>query len=318
MQDTQIEFSVVIPVYNGQGSIIDLANLVSDYFSKKNQTYEIIFVDDGSKDDSLSLLEQISSTNKHLKIIAHMQKFGQINAILNGLRIAEGKLIIVMDDDLQNAPNDIDKLINKMTEGYDYIFACPTNRPKISWRTLGSKLNDLVATKFMGKPSTITISSFFIINRKIRNYVIKYDGPYPYLAGLLFRISKNCTSVDVAYNKRKVGKSGYTLKKLVNLWANGLTNFSILPLRFATAIGISISLLGIFSGIWLTINKILGLPVQVGWTSLQVSIFFFSGIQLFCIGLLGEYVGRLFMIANKYPQSAVKLTINCDITKLEN
>lgn len=314
MATSKLDLSVVIPVYNGAASVPSLCTELMQFLEAKKLNYEIILVDDGSRDNSLDVLLDLASRFSQIKIISLFKNFGQINACMTGFRHSCGELIVLMDDDLQNAAEDIDKLIRKVNEGFDYVFATPLGRPRDSWRTWGSQMNSWIHEKFIGKPRNVTTSSFLIMTRAVLEQVLLYEGPYPYLAGLLFRVSTRCSEVQVEYRKRKYGTSGYNLVKLIALWANGITNFSILPLRLATYFGLIVSFIGLFFGLWLIARKILDIPVLEGWTSLQASIFLFSGAQMFCIGILGEYVGRLFMISNRQPQSAIRTKRNFTVS----
>jgi len=222
-----------------------------------------------------------------------------------GFNYANGEYIITMDDDLQNPPEEIMRLVRKIEEGYDVVYAKYASKKHSAARNLGSKINDIMAKVMVNKPEDIYFTSFRIIRRYVVDEIIKYKGPYCYVDGLILRITTNLSSVEVTHLERKVGKSNYNLIKLVKLWMNGFTSFSVLPLRVATFSGFIMSFIGFISIIILIIQKFTS-DIELGWTSIMVSVIFFSGIQLISVGLLGEYMGRTFLSINNTPQYIVK------------
>ncbi len=305
------ELSIIIPVYNSESTIVELSERISNVFGTYNN-FEIIFVNDGSIDSSYNICKKLSEKNEHIKFISFYKNYGQTSAILAGLKEASGKVCIVMDDDLQNPPEEIPKLIDELNKGYDFIFGIPKKIQQNLFRILGSKFTLKISELMFGKPKDIYPSSFLALKNDIAQQIINYDGPYPYVSGLIFRITGNGKNVTVKQDPRKIGKSQYSITRLLKLWLSGFTNFSVLPLRVASIAGTIISLLGFIFIAVLIVQKIFFDKFLEGWTSLLGAILLFSGIQLLALGLLGEYVGRIFMLLNKTPQYSVKEKYNCD------
>jgi len=306
-----IFLSIVIPVYNSEETIeIVLRKIEENLLSKIN--YEVILVNDGSTDNSYEKCREISKKNNFVKFINLSKNFGQHNAILAGLHFVEGDYIIFMDDDLQTQPEEIWKLINKMKEGYDVVYAKYINKQHGKFKMFGSKINDIMANIFLKKPRNINITSYFIIKKYLANEIINYTGPYPYLGGLIFRSTDNVGTVNIVHGKREYGKSNYNFLSMLRLWLNGFTSFSVIPLRVSFFIGMICSSVGFISSLFLIIRKITDPQIVLGWTSIIIAILLFSGIQLILIGLVGEYVGRIFLSQNKQPQYVIKEKYNID------
>lgn len=309
------KLSVVIPVYNSEKTIEEVVSRINAAVKTfgKIEKYEIILVNDGSVDNSYAVCKKMSENAKYIKFIQLAKNFGQLRAIMAGFSIATGEYIVCLDDDLQNPPEEISKLIYTLEDGnYDIVFSKYEEKKHSKFRNFGSYLSDLMATKLMDKPKDLYVSSFFIMRRFIVDEIIKYDNPYPYFTGLFFRTTKNVGTVLVKHNLRKVGSSGYTLKKLVGLMVNGFTNFSVKPLRLSTILGLILSGLSFIFAIGIVIRKLMTPSVSVGWTSIMVAIIFFGGIQLLSIGLLGEYIGRIYMCINKTPQYVIREKFNIE------
>jgi len=308
-----VSLSIVIPVYNSSQTINTLVSEIEKAVSilPHISFFDLILVNDGSADSSLEMCKVVSEKRKWVKVIDLSKNFGQHNAILAGLRYATGDLVVCMDDDLQTQPVEIEKLFNLIIEkDYDTVFAKYSKREDSFFRRFGSRVNDRMANWLIEKPKDISISSFFIAKSFVIKEIVKYKKPYPYIAGLIFRVTRNIGSVIVEHKEREIGKSNYTLSKLIGLWLNGFTNFSIKPLRLASLTGFILSALGFIASLVIVIKKLIDPTVQVGWTSLMVGVIILGGIQLLCIGLVGEYLGRIYMSINETPQYIVKERIN--------
>jgi len=303
--------SVIIPVYNSESTIEAVVRVIKETLSNKTN-FEIILINDGSKDNSCKKCLELLRNHNFIRFINLSKNFGQHNAILAGLKFARGEYIVVLDDDLQSPPDRIWALINKINEGYDAVYANYIYKKHSALRNFGSRINSAMETILLKKPRRVKTSSYFIIKKYIAGEIIKYRGPYPYLAGLVFRITDNIGVVDVEHKERPYGKSNYNFIKLLKLWVNGFTNFSVRPLRIAFFAGILLALLAFILSILLIIRKFLNPLVEIGWTSIIIAVFFFSGIQLFSIGLIGEYVGRSFLSLNKQPQYVIKQKYNIE------
>jgi len=298
--------SIVIPVYNSEQTIGDVCARMSQVFASLAYSYEVVMVDDGSADHSWNVLQKLSKENKAYKAIRLMRNFGEHHAVMAGLNHARGDYTVIMDDDGQNPPEEVPLLLREIEEGHDVVYTYYAEKKHHPFRNLGSKFNDIVATYLLKKPKNLYLSSFKIMNKLLREQVVKYTGPYPYIDGLVLRSTRNIGKVLVNHESRHVGKSNYTFMKLVALWLNMFTNFSILPLRLTSLLGFGFSVIGFIMGIIFAVEKIIHPDISVGYASIVVLVVGFAGIQLLIIGMMGEYIGRLFLTNNQTPQFIVR------------
>lgn len=315
------KLSIVIPVYNSEKTIEEVVNEIEITVSKFNSKYnlETILVNDYSKDNSLEVCKNICKYKSFVKLISFSKNFGQHNALMAGIKVASGDYIISMDDDLQTPPNEMGKLIDELEKNnYDVVFVKYKTENKSIFRIFGSFVNDLMANALVEKPKSITINSYFIMKKYIADEIIKYSHAYPYIGGLIFRVTQNVGNVLIEHRERKIGKSNYNLKKLLQLWFNGFTSFSVKPLRISSIFGLFFSITGFIYLFIIIIRKIINPGIPAGWTSIMAAIIFFGGIQLLSIGLLGEYIGRLFLSINKKPQYVIKEKYSIDKAKNKN
>jgi len=307
------KLSIVIPVYNSEETIEKVVNEIEIAVSKLNSKYEleIILVNDYSKDNSLQVCKNICKHKPFVKLISFSKNFGQHNAVIAGIKMTSGDYIMSMDDDFQTPPCEMGKLIDELERNnYDVVFAEYITKNKSIFRVFGSFMNDKMANILAEKPKNKTIKSYFIIKRYIANEIIKYNHAYPYIAGLIFRVTQNVGNVLIEHRDRKIGKSNYTFKKLLQLWFNGFTSFSIKPLRISSIFGLFLSIIGFLYSLTIIIRKIINPEIPAGWTTIMAAVMFFGGVQLLSIGLLGEYIGRTFLSINKKPQYVIKEEYN--------
>ena len=308
-------------MYNPEKTIEEVVNEIEIAVSKLNSKFdlEIILVNDYSKDNSLEVCKDICRHKPFVRLISFSKNFGQHNALMAGIKIASGDYIIFMDDDLQTPPGEMGKLIEELEKNnYDVVFAKYKTENKSIFRVFGSFVNDLMANALAEKPKNITINSYFIMKRYVANEIIKYENAYPYIIGLIFRVTQNVGNILIEHRDRKICKSNYTLKKLLQLWFNGFTNFSVKPLRISSVFGLFFSITGFVYLLIIIIRRIMNPGIQAGWTSIMAAIIFFGGIQLLSIGLLGEYIGRVFLSINKKPQYVIKEKYSIDKVKSKN
>jgi glycosyltransferase involved in cell wall biosynthesis len=299
--------SIVIPVYKGENTIGKLVqSLISEIKSKYN--FEIILINDNSPDNSSAICKELQKKYSNIISFYSLAKnVGEHNAVMAGLNKAMGDYVIIMDDDLQNPISEIEKLITAaLTTGNDVIYTFYNKKKQSFWRNIGSWINDKAANIMLKKPSDLYLSSFKIMNRFVINEIVKYDLPFPYIDGLILRITDKIGKIKVEHHERKIGESGYTLKKLILLWLNMFTNFSILPLRIATYLGFLFAGFGLMYGLFTIIEKIVNPELPLGWPTLTVSITIFAGVELLAIGMIGEYIGRIFISINKQPQFTIR------------
>jgi undecaprenyl-phosphate 4-deoxy-4-formamido-L-arabinose transferase len=301
------KISIVIPVYNGGQSI---GKLVDELILQLSPLYtiEIVLVNDCSKDNSEEIC--IGLTKKYTRQVSFYSlaiNSGEHNAVMAGLNNATGDFAVIMDDDFQNPVSEVAKLISYMVNNdYDVVYTFYANKKHSLFRNIGSRFNDRVANLMLKKPWNLYLSSFKIINRFLINEIIKYNLPFTYIDGLILRTTSNIGKLEVAHDARKIGKSNYNIVKLISLWLNMFTNFSVLPLRMATIMGFIFSTFGFAIGIYAFIERIYNPNLPRGYTSLIVVISVFSGIQLIAVGMVGEYLGRVFMGQNKKPQYTIR------------
>jgi undecaprenyl-phosphate 4-deoxy-4-formamido-L-arabinose transferase len=305
--DHKTRVSVIIPVFNSENSIIPL---VTELVNALTVLYdpEIILVNDQSADQSdracLKLYEMYRNVVKYYSLAKNV---GEHNAVMAGLNQMTGEYAVIMDDDFQNPVSEVIKLISySLTHEYDVVYTWYEKRQHSFFRNLGSNFNNMVANVMLKKPRDLYLSSFKLMNRYLVNEIIRYDLPFPYIDGLILRTTSHIGKMQVMHDKRTGGRSNYTLRKLVRLWMNMFTNFSILPLRISIMMGFAFAAIGMILGLYTVIEKILNPDLPLGYASLVVAISVFSGIQLIAIGMLGEYLGRMFLSHNKKPQYSIR------------
>ena len=311
------KISFVIPCYRSEQTI---GHVVAEIDGKmqemKGFEYEIILVNDCSPDHTKNALwdlcQEKSSGNGVRRANSFAKNFGQHTALMAGLRATSGDYVVCLDDDGQTPANEVDKLIAKLEEGFDAVYAKYEHKHHSVFRNLGSKVNELMTRVMLGKPKELFISSYFAVRRFVVEDMIKYENSYPYVIGLVLRSTKSITNVVVSHRDREQGSSGYTLKKLLGLWFNGFTAFSVKPLRIATAIGSFCAIAGFLYGIYTVIKWFINPDVPMGFSSTMSAIVFFGGMIMLMLGLIGEYVGRIYISLNNSPQYVIRETINVE------
>tara|TARA_B100001057_G_C22796804_1_gene929955 strand:- start:741 stop:1670 length:930 start_codon:yes stop_codon:yes gene_type:complete len=306
-----MKLSIIIPVYNSENILKELVNQITNEIQKINNVsaYEIILVNDKSVDGSWQIIEKICHENKYVAGIDLMKNVGQHNALIAGIKSSNFDYVITMDDDLQHSPKFIEKIILKLNEGYDVCYTKYVNNKYSFFKKLGSIANDKIANIVLQKPKNIYLSSFKGINKNVTNEIKKFSGPYVYLDGIILDITRNIGTVDIDHEDRLDGKSNYNLNKLFSLWIKVFTNSSIYPLRIASMSGFIITLIATILALLIIINKLLNPEIQQGWTSIVVIILFFSGVQLLALGIIGEYLGRIFLNLNQKAQFTINKII---------
>lgn len=301
--------SFVIPCYRSAKTIGHVVKDIEELMATREElTHEIILVNDGSPDNTFSVISELASQYDSVIGIDVAKNRGQQCAIMAGLRHAKGDLIVSSDDDGQTPIESVFQLMDKLEEeNFDVVCAKYTNRGKRSLlRKLGTAANRKMAEVFLGKPKDLFPSIFFVARRFVIDEIVKYDNPYPYMSGLLLRTTKNIGNVEVQQKSRIAGESGYSLKKLISLWVNGFTTFSIKPLRFATIAGCIFALVGFIIIIALVVQKIVNPHMSVGWTSIVATNILVGGIIMVMLGVIGEYIGRIYLSINKNPQYVIR------------
>lgn len=301
-------YSVVIPCYKSARTIREVVELTSRELDRLNKTpYEFILVDDYSPDEGATVceLKSLADDYGYVKVIELAQNAGQHNAVMAALNLAQGDAIISMDDDLQTHPSQLYKLFEAFDRGYDIVYGHYPEKKHSGFRNFGSWVNYQSVRILIGKPKDLKTSSFWIIKKFVRDYVVQYKSHYTHLQGLFLRTTRNIASVPVEHFDRAYGQSGYTFKKLISLWSN-IMGYSVVPLRIATTCGTIFSILSIIGAIAIVLKKIFAPTSAVGWYSIMVAICFFSGLIMLFLGLIGEYLGRMFQGATNNPQYVIR------------
>ena len=304
--------SVVIPCYNSQRSIGEVVSLtISEFDMLDGYECEFVLVNDGSPaDDTYGEICRLAQEYPNVHGINLMRNFGQHNAIMCGLNYAKGDLVLGMDDDLQNHPTQIPKLLAKMEEGdYDLVYGVFEEQKNSKVKTFTSWLNKVTARKMLGRSKDVVTSSFWLINRKLRDQVVRFRNYNPMIEALFSRMTDNVGCVVVEHHAREYGSSGYTLGKLVKLWL-AYFNYTVLPLRAISGIGVVTAIVGFVFGIVTVIRKLIDPSILAGWASITSILLFFFGLVLLALGIIGEYVGDIVLSVNSTPQYIVRDTVN--------
>ena len=285
--------SVVVPVYNGAKTIVQLVETLQVVLQQYD--FEIILINDGSPDDSEKVCKILEAKNSNLKFYSLRKNFGEFNAVMCGLNHVEGKYAVIIDDDFQNPPSEIIKMVDKAQSGnFDVVYSYYYEKKHNFFRNFGSWIVNRLTTSLLQKPSDLYLSSFKLINFEIVQEIIKYKGPYPYIDALIFRVTNNVGKIQVQHNSRLEGESNYTLKRLITLFMTILFGYSILPARIIFTIGIFSLLLSIV----IIILFVFGIISDCG-----IFIYIFlGGVQLTSLGVIGEYVSKAFLSQNQAPQ----------------
>ncbi|PYP83644.1 MAG: glycosyl transferase family 2 [Blastocatellia bacterium AA13] len=310
----QIELSIVAPVYRSEDCLHELVDATERSLSAARVNFEIILVNDGSPDNSWAVIEGLCSRNSAIVGIDLRKNFGQDNAILTGLRLARGSYVAIMDDDLQHDPAELPAMLERIREGYDVVYADFRVKRQRLWKNIGSWLNGKVAQWVLDKPKHIYLSPYKVISREAAELICRYEGPDPYIDGLLLQVTSRVTQAPAEHHDRYAGQSAYTFWKSVRVGARLAFSFSSKPLRLVTWFGFIFAVLGLILTFVVIGYRVFFPedfpPVAVGWASLMVAILLIGGIQMVFFGILGEYAGRTYLAVNRKPQTAVRKILN--------
>lgn len=308
------KLSFVIPCYGSEHTI---RNVISDIVEtvSGNNPYEIICVNDCSPDNVYSVLSDLALHNKNIKVINLAKNFGQHNAMMAGYHYVSGDIIITLDDDGQTDPKLCYALINGINEETDVVYARYNEKKHNLFRNFGTLLSKKMKIWLCDWPKNLTSTSYFVAKRFVIDEIIKYENPYTFPTGLIIRATKKIKNIDIPHYERKSGKSGYTFKKLVSLWLNGFTAFSVKPLRIASVMGGLTAVAGFLYTIYIVVKKILNPSVPMGYSSMMCVLLIIGGLIMLMLGLIGEYLGRIYICLNKSPQYVIRNTVNIEDEK---
>ncbi len=310
--------SIVVPVYRGAATVGALVTALAAL--RPEGGMEVVLVNDGSPDNSAEICREIVRTAPiPVVYIEHMRNYGEHNAVMTGLRHVRGRYVITMDDDLQNPPEEVTRLYDHARlGGWDVVYTRYAEKKHAAWRNLGSRFANKVADWLLDKPKGLYLSSFRCMSAAVVRNVTRYRGPYPYIDGLVMQITQKIDSIEVRHLPRAEGRSNYTLRRLIRLWLNLATSFSLAPLRMAMMAGAGMAVLGSIGAVLTIIEALFSTRTPSGWASTMTVVLLVAGVQSMILGVLGEYVGRTFLSANGKPQGTVRLIARSAETQFES
>lgn len=301
-----MEVSVVVPVYNSAEILPELLHRLELVGKEHFAGFEVVLVNDASSDSSWETIVELAESSSAVTGVDLRKNVGQDNAIMAGFHQVRGDVVVVMDDDLQHAPEDVPALVGAVRDGADVAYARFRTKRQAAWKNAGSWLADRAAVWVLGKPPDVYMSPFKAIRREVVDELLRYDGPFPYVDGLIFTVTSRITEVEADHHPRYAGQSNYDLRRSIRVWLKLVTSFSVAPLRLVTLLGGVISLLSLGMAAFFVVQTLVLERMPPGWPSLIVSVFFLGGVQLMGIGAIGEYVGRIFVTQNNRPQFTVR------------
>jgi undecaprenyl-phosphate 4-deoxy-4-formamido-L-arabinose transferase len=294
------KLTIVVPVYRSATILPVLVETIQQemYNANLQNDFEVLLDNDASPDSSGQVIHRLAKQYPFVRGISLRRNFGQHNATMAGLNHAIGNIIVIMDDDLQHPPKAVIKMIKALDGGHDVCYVRYLNRQHALWKRL-------IATHLLGKPKDLYLSSFKAVRKEVVAEVIKYDGPYAYLDGLILDVTQSITNIDVEHQPRHEGEGNYNFRRSLSLWFKMATSFSVIPLRLATYLGFAITGFSVMMICYVIILKMLHPDISAGWTSLIATILLIGGVQTMCIGIIGEYLGRAYLKLNGKPQFVV-------------
>lgn len=301
--------SVVIPVYNSEQILPELTRRLAAILPQVSDQYELVLVNDGSRDGSWEQISRLAAEYPWIRGINLMRNYGQHNALLCGVRAARHPITIIMDDDLQHPPEEIPRLLAKLAEGYDVVYAAPQEGQHGFWRNTAARVTKLALQSVLGAETAGKVSPYRVFRTRLRDAFATYQGSFVSIDVLLAWATNRFAAISVRYDPRQQGRSQYTFRRLVTHALNMMTGFSVVPLQLATLIGFGFTLFGVFIFLYVIGRYLIhGVDVR-GFTFLASVIIIFAGAQLFALGVFGEYLARIHFRMMERPSYFVR----CDI-----
>ena len=295
--------SFVIPCYRSEHTVTSVVDEVRRTMPTLPQyDYEIVLVNDCSPDGTFRVIRELAENDARITAVDLAKHFGQHAALMAGFHHCAGDIVVCLDDDGQTPADEVGKLLSKLEEGYDVVYASYDHKQHASWRNWGTKLNNKMTEIMLGKPKELSIPSYLAARRFVIDEMLSYTHCYPYVDGLILRTTRSICNVPVTHRAREDGESGYTLVKLIGLWMNGFTSFSVKPLRIASYCGAAAAVAGFIYFIIILIKHFVDSSIPEGWASTMAMMMLLGGVVLLVLGMIGEYIGRIYMCINASPQ----------------
>lgn len=307
------KISFVIPCYGSEKTIEAVVDEIRNTISKRSEfDYEIVTVNDCSPDNVYGVLKTLARSNSKIKVINLAKNMNRPGAVMAGLNNISGDYVVIMDDDGQCPMDHFWDLFKPIEEGHDVSIAKYPKRKQSLFKHFGTFINKKMTEFILKRPKDMEFTNFMLLKSYIVKEIIKYDNPYPYYTGLILRTTSDIVNVEMEQRERFAGDSTFTFFKMLGMWINGLTAFSIKPLRISSLIGSICAVAGFVFGIITIIRKIVSTNISVGWSSIISIMLFIGGLIMLMLGMIGEYLGRIYISLNKSPQYVIKEKINFD------
>lgn len=304
--------SIIIPCYNSEHSLRDVVELTMAEFEKLDgYTCEFVLVNDNSSDHTADVIKALSQQYRCVHGVTLMRNFGQHNGLMCGMNYASGDLVVGMDDDMQTHPSQLPAILREMEKGFDVVYGIYPTSTNGAVKNFTSYLNRKTSQVLLGRPKSIRSSNYWCITGQVKDEVIKYTGFSPYVDGIFYRVTNNIGNIPIEHHKRAYGQSGYTLRKLIRQWT-AYFNYSVIPLRLASFVGVLVACIGFFAGVVTIVRKILDPTIISGWASTTCLLLFLSGLILMVLGIIGEYLGKIILTINQTPQYIIRERFNLD------
>lgn len=302
--------SIVIPCYNSEHSIREVVESTNDQFAHMDgYECEFVLVNDNSRDGTFGVISRLAAEYPTVHGVNLMRNFGQHNSLMCAMHFAKGDVVLGMDDDLQCQPSQIPAILGKLEEGFDLVYGVYRESANGAIKNFTSWLNKVTARKLLGRPKGIRSSNFWAITAQLKEEALRYSNYNPQLDALFTCLTQNIGNVTIESHERVYGSSGYSLSKMIKLWL-AYFNYTIVPLRFISGVGVATALIGFIAGLFTIIRKIVEPSMVAGWASTICVLLFFFGLILLTLGIIGEYLGNIVLSMNSTPQYIIREKVN--------
>ena len=305
-----IMISFLIPCYRSEDTIEFVINEIEQKMSEREEyDYEIVAVNDASPDDVLTKLCYLMKKNNKIKIIDLAKNSGKEAALMAGYRNVLGDIVVNLDDDGQCPVYELWNLVDPLFNGYDVSIASYSSKKQSAFKNFGSRVNSIMTRVLLEKPKDIQLSNFMALKRFVVDEIVRYENPFPYALGIIFKSTSKIINVPMEERERFSGTGSFTFRKSLSLWLNGFTAFSVKPLRLSSLIGALCAVIGFLFGIITIIKKLIIPNISVGWSSIVSIMLFIGGLIMLMLGMIGEYIGRIYISINSTSQYVIRQKI---------